>query len=358
MLAWRVMRHANDASFSAAALKAPPLCSYEDYDFGRETNVVDIGVQPLWLPACVISAAMQHDRVLQQTLQELGMTARFHPFMKGADVNTWLLNGHLEVGIGGDMPTLSAASKTNIVVATLIQQGFCSIISGHPMLMADLRGKRIGYAFGSNAHFALLNALAEADIQEEQVKLVSMDVQIMPDMLARGVIDAFAAWEPTPSIALKTVEGSSAVQRCLTTGYMYFSGAFAKENPKTMRAIIASQVRAMHWMKADGRNLEKACGWALNGYEALSGEKSPLTRAEYADISRSDLLGRTMTPIPPAANLIDGAPLHKEYQFLHRQGRVSTLRMWDDVKACFENTTTEQLVKSSSSYRLNEWDFD
>jgi len=108
----------------------------------------------------------------------------------------------IKVGIGGDMPTLSAAANFGVHVVALAQQGFCSIVAREEMLMKELRAKRIAYAFGSNAHYALLQSLASAGLREEDVRLIPLDVTEMPSALAEGAIDAFSAWEPTPTIAL------------------------------------------------------------------------------------------------------------------------------------------------------------
>ena len=44
------------------------------------------------------------------------------------------------------------------------------------MLIKDLRGKLIGYPFGSNAHYALLQTLSAAGLRETDVHLVRLNV--------------------------------------------------------------------------------------------------------------------------------------------------------------------------------------
>ncbi|MFQ5610801.1 MAG: hypothetical protein ACE5H9_01560, partial [Anaerolineae bacterium] len=120
------------------AIATPDLSDhslYRTYNFGEDASVIDVGIQPLWLPTGTIAEAMMRDDILRKNLSDQGLEIRFHPFLKGADVNFFLRRGDLEVAIGGDMPALTAAAESNVVIAALIQQGFSAIVAGRPMLI-------------------------------------------------------------------------------------------------------------------------------------------------------------------------------------------------------------------------------
>jgi len=238
---------------------------YSNYDFRVESRVVDIGVQPMWVPTCMITEVMKRDAILREELSSQGLEIRFHSFLKGADVNFFLDRGDLEVAIGGDMPALTAAAKSEAVVTSLIQHGFCSIVAKRHMLMSELRGMRIAYAFGSNAHYALLQALTSAGLTEEDVRMVSLDVNEMPTALEDGRIDAFSAWEPMPTIAITRHTGKAVIHRSITSGFMYFSYAFAERYPETVRQIVASELRAIDWLKQTAENGLEAADWKKSG---------------------------------------------------------------------------------------------
>ncbi|MFK5953868.1 MAG: ABC transporter substrate-binding protein [Desulfobacterium sp.] len=120
-------------------------------------------------------------------------------------MNFFLGKGDIDAGIGGDMPTLTAAANFDIVIPVMIQRGFVSIVANRHMLIDQLKRKKIGYAFGSNAHYALLKTLASAGLNENDVKLIPMEVAQMPEALDAGEITAFSAWEPTPYNCIKKV---------------------------------------------------------------------------------------------------------------------------------------------------------
>ncbi|MGE4560289.1 MAG: ABC transporter substrate-binding protein [Desulfobulbus sp.] len=67
--------------------------------------------------------------------------------------------------------------------------------------LVDLKGKRIGVKKGTSTHGGLLAALDKAGISPEAVTLVDLPPSTMVDALQAGSIDAFAASEPTPTVA-------------------------------------------------------------------------------------------------------------------------------------------------------------
>lgn len=67
---------------------------------------------------------------------------------------------------------------------------------------ADLRGKRIGTQQGSAVHYFLHLFLTSHGMSENDVDIVFMKAEQLPDALARGDIDAFSMREPYVSLAL------------------------------------------------------------------------------------------------------------------------------------------------------------
>ena len=67
--------------------------------------------------------------------------------------------------------------------------------------LGDLRGKRIGIKKGTSTHGGFLAALAIGNIPRTAITVVDLNPNTMPTALMAGSIDAFAASEPTPSLA-------------------------------------------------------------------------------------------------------------------------------------------------------------
>lgn len=338
---------------------APDLSNhpiYSRYDFGRDERVVDIGMQPLWIPTNMITEVMQRDALLKKALSEQGLEVRFHAFLKGADVNFFISSGDLEMGIGGDMPALTAAAKDNVVVAALIQQGFCAIVARGHMLIDELRGKRIGYAFGSNAHYALLNTLSHAGLRETDVHLVSLDVNEMPAALDDGRIDAFSAWEPTPFLAASQYRDQVVIHRSLSSGYLYFSRSFANRHPGAAREIVAAELRAVNWMKRE-RNLLQAGRWARLAARSMSNRPPALLAEDYVVLAKNDLLGTASIPTIPDADLATGGPLAREFEFLRGVGMIAETAEWDRVRICFDRALAAEVLSQPQRYELRTYEY-
>ena len=334
----------------------PPNKAYSAYQYG-ETNTVYVGTQPLYAPTGLITEAMKRDAVLQEELLRLGLRIVFYPFEKGYDVNTELVPGRIQVGIGGDMPTLTAAITTDIIIPIRVQSGPTWLVTRTPLLMKDLKGKRIGYAEGSNAHFMLLSLLSSSDLLETDVELVPMPVSRMIEALDTRSISAFAAWEPTPTIA-RQKHGFVTRFGASSSGYMYFRRDFADRHPEALRSIVAAVVRARLWLR-DGNNEDhlKVSSSCIETAEILTGRKFPLSPETMISMAERDILGiqwRFSLQVPSKALAEDGA-LRREHAFLKTIDFLPEASLWADVRGSFDLTTLQGILETPKKYRLSEF---
>lgn len=339
---------------SAPDLSNHPI--YSNYDFG-EDNVIGFGIQPLVVPVGVLSEVMRRDAVLRKALSEQGLEIQFYPFLKGADANFFLKRGDLEVAMGGDMSVLTACATSGVLVATLTKQGFSSIVAQRHMLMKELRGKRIGYAFGSNAHYALLQSLTNAGLQETDVRLVPLDINEMPEALDKGKIDAFSGWEPATSIALAKYDDFVVIHRSLSSSYLYFSRSFVEQHPTAVRHIVASQLRSMAWMRHRKENLLNACRWTMQAGDNLSGQTPVFLEEQCASLVKSTLLDISSVAAIPEKYLAPDGQLFREYEFLKGLGKIPGTADWEEVRSCFDLTIIEEVLSGAQKYQLDTHDY-
>lgn len=331
---------------------------YSTYKFPEKETTINIGDQPLYLPTSLITEAMKRDLLLKDELSKLNTKLQFYSFLKGDDVNFFIRSGDLQAGIGGDMPALTAAVSTEIIIPALIQQGYCSIVATKPMLINELKGKRIAYAFGSNAHYALLKVLKAGKLSQTQVNLIEMEVTEMPESLASGKIDAYSAWEPTPTISLMNYPESVVINRNLSSGYIYFKKTFVEEHPEAVRQIIAAQIRALRWMQKDRQNLLLASKWSLQRINQFTDLNINLTEKQIAALSADDILRRCKTPFIPKNYLKEKGPIHSEFRFLKKVKKIADSSKWEKVRDSFDNQLISKVVSNSKRYKLNKFLFD
>ncbi len=77
--------------------------------------------------------------------------------------------------------------------------------------VADLKGKKVGVEIGFVSHLLLLNALESVGLDESDVELVNVPTNETPQVLASMDVDAIVAWQPSSSLALRALPGSSAI---------------------------------------------------------------------------------------------------------------------------------------------------
>lgn len=331
---------------------------YSSYDFERDQRVINIGTQPLFSPAGVITAAIARDGILREQLRARGMEIRYFPFLKGSDVNFFVGKGLLDAGISGDMPALVAAATLNVVITSLVQIGPTSIVADRNMLVSELRGKRIAYPTGSNAHFALLGVLASEEIPEEQVRMVPMDVDEMPGALLDGAIDAFSAWEPFVSVSLDDDPNHAAVQRTLSSGYLYFLQRFVDQHPEATSEILAAEFRAIAWITSSFENLLVASRWAIEDGLGLTAAASAVAPAALARAATLDMLSLGLDIRVPGSFLEEDGQLAVEFAFLQRHGEIIASASWALARESFDDSFAIEIAANPIQFRLWEFRYD
>lgn len=331
---------------------------YSQYEFVEDDDVINLGTQPIYFPTGLITEMMMRDGILQDELSKFGKTIRYHHFLKGDDVNYFLKRGDLDVGVGGDMPTVSIAAEHDVRISILMQYGFTSIVAARPMQVSELRRKRIGYAFGSNAHYTLLSALASEGLDESDVILVPMEVSEMPQALASGKIDAFSAWEPTPTIALRGTGDCAIIRKKLSTGYLYFDKSFADNNHEVLRHILASVIRAIRWIRKNEENLLVAFKLNHQREQEFEMHEEILLDAERSELARNDILGLITDPIISDELIKKNGGLHKEFEFLRKLRNKWQALEWEDIQKKFDGQAVVEVLNKSSHYRVDESDYN
>ena len=118
-----------------------------------------------------------------------------------------LYSGSADIGTMGDTTAIIACAQNarlKIIASHSTGEHRHRIIvrDASPLQrLEDLRGNRIAVKKGTSTFGGLLASLASNKISLEDVVFVDLSPSIMPDALMAGSIDAFAASEPTPSLA-------------------------------------------------------------------------------------------------------------------------------------------------------------
>ncbi|MBF0347072.1 MAG: ABC transporter substrate-binding protein [Magnetococcales bacterium] len=253
------------------------------------------------------------------------------------------------------MPAITACVHDQIRIVSLMDLNFTAIVARELMKLSDLRGQRIGYAFGSNAHYALLTALSANGVTESEVTLVPMEVDAMPLALDQGRIDAFSAWEPIPSVAAQ-VYGHKVIHQFLSSGYLYFSRSFAERHPEWVAQLVAAEFRALNWLEQSESHFFRAVSWSAIAIRNFQGRDFDLSRKEMMKLVRSGIHNLWTLPVIPVTDLTEEGHIGRESHFLGTIGKIPRSVPWESIKKCFHWEVGEQVLFAPARYHLNEFD--
>ena len=330
---------------------------YGKYDCQADGAVVVLGIQPLWMPASALTESMRRDRLLYDGLKSEGLEPCFFPFFNGSDLNRFLAAGKLQGGFAGDIPAISAAARQDIKVVTLLHQGFVTILANRRLPLSELKGASIGYTPGSSAHWALFNTLALAGLDHHQIRPMPMDITEMPAAFESGRVTVLTSWEPNTTVFLQKYPQLKPIHRSRYSGFLYFTKSLFDQRPRTARLIIAAQFRALSWLKADQANLYRACEWARQAQQHLTGLTPELSVEGFAALVRSDLLDVAPMPVLGQSTFKPQGEMFKKYEFLLQHGLVPENCGWDRISGSVDRGAALEVISYPNQYRLDEYDY-
>jgi NitT/TauT family transport system substrate-binding protein len=160
------------------------------------------------------------------------------------------------MGIASSLVSVTAASSGPIYIVAplgrseyLVQMVSRAEIS-HP---TDLRGKRIGFQFGTEGHRFALEYLKSNGLSSKDVTLVNIPVQALPAALSRGDVDAIAAWPPHTNKAIEATHGATilATSKGILSPYgvAVMRKDFVQANPEGARKLLRGLMLATKFIK-------------------------------------------------------------------------------------------------------------
>ncbi len=199
--------------------------------------------------------------------QKHGFQVEWRFIGKSMDRLNAISSGEAQFASLGEIAMLSAMAQGN---SRFYWVGNQDIAPGFEGLVArpgiddfeGLRGKRIGFPFGSSVELTARMLLAQHGLDPaEDVRLVNLEVGDVPAVFRAGNVDAALIWEPGFS-QLKAVEGATVLgmdtdtevyQRFGTmTGpdVLVMGKEWADADPQRARAFMQAYFEALEWVKA------------------------------------------------------------------------------------------------------------
>ena len=159
------------------------------------------------------------------------------------------------MGIGASLVAVTASTRAPMYIVAPLGRSPRDMklvalkgISG----AADLKGKRIGFQFGTSGHRHTLLILAKQGMSAKDVTLVNIPAQGLPAALSRGDIDALSVWPPHSTKALAATPGSTVLEDgygvLIGMGLAVMRKDFLKSDPASAGKLLRALLKANDFM--------------------------------------------------------------------------------------------------------------
>jgi len=197
---------------------------------------------------------------LEKRLAPLGMQVTWTEFPAGPQLLEGLNVGSIDLGTVGEAPPIFAQAAQAPIVYVGYEppapEGEAVLISATSPLarVVDLKGKRVALNRGSNVHYLLLRALAEAGLGIRDVTTAFLPPADARAAFDRGSVDAWVIWDPFMAVAEHAVgakvlrDGTGIVQN---HQFYIASRNAVRDNASGVAAMLAELRDLGEWMKTE-----------------------------------------------------------------------------------------------------------
>jgi NitT/TauT family transport system substrate-binding protein/sulfonate transport system substrate-binding protein len=220
--------------------------------------------------------------ILEKRLKPLGVDVKWVEFSFGPPLLEALNVGSIDYGTTGDAPPIfaQAARARLLYVAAVEGAGSGSAILVPPgstlQTLADLKGKRVGFARASSAHNLTIAAVEKAGLAWGDIKPVQLAPADARTAFESGALDAWTIWDPYFALA----ENRPGVRILASARGIAKQNAFFLGNSDYTRAhpdIVS----------ATNEELAKLALWAEDNRDAVARVSSEATGIELAAWQRA-----------------------------------------------------------------------
>ncbi|MGI8894675.1 MAG: ABC transporter substrate-binding protein [Casimicrobiaceae bacterium] len=134
----------------------------------------------------------------------------------------------------------------------------------------DLVGKRVGFIFGSSAHYGFDQYMKRFKLPADKVKTINVPAAEQVALFAKGDLDAYVWVEPAVSRGLDIMKGKAHI---LSPGletamksriYLQFMRAWAEKNPQGVIGTLRALIEANEFTKKNPAQTGEIAGKKLN----------------------------------------------------------------------------------------------
>jgi sulfonate transport system substrate-binding protein len=247
-------------------------------------TTVRIGYQK----AATILSSLKTKGTLEKAFAASGSTVTWTEFPAGPPMLEALNAGSIDFGYTGETPPI-IAQATGVPVRYVAYDPWGTkaeaivVPKNSPIkTVADLKGKKVGVAKGSNTHYLLVSALLSANLTPNDIEFAFLKPADARAAFEGKNIDAWSIWDPYLAVAEEKAGGRILVDAnglAPNRGYYLASQGFIDKSSDALKLVLDEVKKESDWAKSNPTEVAKFLAPAL-GIDAAVLEKAE-RRREY-----------------------------------------------------------------------------
>ncbi|MBR5761437.1 MAG: aliphatic sulfonate ABC transporter substrate-binding protein [Lachnospiraceae bacterium] len=192
---------------------------------------------------------------IEEALKEYNIKVVWQEFESGPPMTDSLLAGDSDIGVIGDVPTVTVCAPGNdvsvIAIAAQAADSYAILVPYESKIRKaeDLKGKKVATTYGSTAHNMIEKYLNTAGLTINDIELVNTTVGDTQAILEKGLADAISIWEPNVTRLAGTgdirILASGSECGLAGTNAIVVRDKYGKDHPEIVTAILAQYKRAV-----------------------------------------------------------------------------------------------------------------
>ena len=243
-------------------------------------------------------AVLKAQGTLEKQLAPLGVQPAWHEFTSGLPLLEALNLDNLDFSadVADTVPVFAQAAGARLTfVAQEAPSPSAQAILVKPdsplRSVADLKGRKVGFAKAAGAHYLLIAALDKAGLSFADIQPAYLTPADGRAAFERGAIDAWVVWDPFLSAAQRQAgarvladgTGIASYQR-----YYLASTRYAQARPDVLRTLYAELEKTGRWVKQHPREAAQLLApvWGLDAatIEQANGRRSYAVRPVVPEV--------------------------------------------------------------------------
>lgn len=209
-------------------------------------------------------------KVVEPRFQALGVKVNWvGPFPAGPQLIEAMNAGKVDIGNVGETPPIfsQAAGVTEVIYiagrvpSRGLGQGVVVRANSPIRRLEDIKGKKVAFQRGSNAHYLLARALAEVGLRITDVTVVGLTPSEARDAFVQDKVEVWVGGDPFLALVEKTIpiRNLRNASRINTLGGFYLGRReFINNNTQLVRVFLEEADKVGEWAEKNPKDVAKA----------------------------------------------------------------------------------------------------